>query len=267
MSLSVFEANKPVPARALVVGQRINIKLLEKASWLATAPLVVRAGANGYAVLFRYGTVVFFNLMPMEEAAFLEDLQTIVQDPSDVLEFENAQIFIDPQQDSKKIDGYQISLKECSIEHLQLIAVALAKSVYLAYYETRVAKVFDLLEPMATELQTRGRTGRKTRELLRHMGQALMIHGKMIGHVEVDEKPELLWERPDLDPFYASLSAEYELQPRLAILRQKLNLVHVTTETILSFMQGRRTLHVEWYIVILILFEIVFSLSEKFLGF
>jgi uncharacterized Rmd1/YagE family protein len=45
-------------------------------------------------------------------------------------------------------------------------------------------------------------------------------------------------------------------------LERKLELVSRTAETLLDLLQDKRTLRVEWYIVILIVVEIVLTLYE-----
>lgn len=246
-----------------MVGQRIHVKLLEKDIRIATAPVVVRAGKDGYAVLFGFGVIVLFNVTKDERKTFVNTLQDKIQDPVSAFEYEETKIIVDPTHEGEILDEEIIYLKTCEIEHLQLIAVTLAKSVYLSYYETKMAALFDLIEPMAAELHSTGRTGSKARSLLRHIGQALSIEVKMIGLAEVAEKPGLLWENPGLDRFYGHLNTEYELHARMGILKKKLDLAHNTTKTILSYLQDRRILHVEWYIVFLILFEVILTLSDK----
>lgn len=48
-------------------------------------------------------------------------------------------------------------------------------------------------------------------------------------------------------------------------LERKLALISKTAETFLSITRARQTLRAEWYIVILILIEIVITLTEKVL--
>ena len=264
-SQELFTPQTPVSVRTLFVGQRLNLKAFEGAARVATNPLVINAGTKGYAVLFKYGAVVLFDLNPMEEIAFLNDLHALISDPMEKPESDGAQIMVDPSQPEQIVDKY-IRLKNSGVETIQIIADVLAKSVALSYYESQIAGSFDRIEPMAQELQGKGRTGRKSRELLNHIGGTLAVQSKMIGRVEVEDKPDLLWDRPDLERFYALLVSEYELRERLAALKHKLELIQQTAETVLGLLQDRRTLHVEWYIVILIVFEILLSLWDRFMG-
>src|ERR1700749_1431364 len=76
MKNSAFRSDAPVTrvtAHALHVGDRINTAGFEKEA-LSAVPLALRAGADGIAVLFRYGAVVFLNTTVEEEAAFCERL-------------------------------------------------------------------------------------------------------------------------------------------------------------------------------------------------
>ena len=83
-----------------------------------------------------------------------------------------------------------------------------------------------------------------------------------VGRVEVTEKPELLWNRPELERLYLRLQEEYELPERDRALTRKLELIAQTATTSLGLLEARRSLRVEWYIVILILLRF-FSLSTR----
>lgn len=88
----------------------------------------------------------------------------------------------------------------------------------------------------------------------------------MVGRVEVAEKPDLLWDHPQLERVYARLLDEYELSERHRALGRKLELISRTAETVLELLQNRRSLRVEWYIVILIVVEILLTLYEMFVA-
>ena len=85
-----------------------------------------------------------------------------------------------------------------------------------------------------------------------------------MGRVEIAEKPDLVWDNPDLDRLYERLAGEYELRERDLALTRKLDLVSKTSELYLDLIHNRQSLRVEWYIVILILFEIALSLYAMF---
>ncbi|MEJ2685628.1 MAG: RMD1 family protein [Gammaproteobacteria bacterium] len=264
MTTSLFSGRSRLRARAVFLGERIDVRALEDIHRLASAPLAVQAGEHGCAVVFRYGAVVTFGLQPMEELTFMQSLQTLVTDSFEAPESEEAELGIDPDS-AERVDGSgTIWLHDPSVERLQVVADILAKSVVLAHYEARIARVFDRIEPLAAGLQRHGRGGRESKELLRQIGDVLLVQHTMVGRVEVGGKPELLWERPELERLYLRLEDEYELHERHRSLDAKLDVIARTAETLLELLQTKRSLRVEWYIVILIVIEILLTLYGMF---
>ena len=261
-TLSVF-TKKTFKARGLLLGERLDLRALGKAERLADAPLTISVRGGGVAVLFRYGAAVLFAVTPSEQAAFLEQMKILVIQPFNEPETEEVEIQIESDGREGMHDA-AVVLQDCSIERLQIVADILSKSMVLAMYEGKVNRDFDRIEPFALNLEQRSRAGRDARELLSHIGGALLSEHKMVGRVQVDEKPDLIWERPDLERLFLRLEDEYEISERYAALNQKLELISRTAETVLELLQHRRSMRVEWYIVILIVLEILLTLYQMF---
>ena len=90
----------------------------------------------------------------------------------------------------------------------------------------------------------------------------LLIEHRMVGRAEIGDKPETLWEFPQLGGLYASLEDEFELQERQAALDRKLNLISDTAQTLADVLDNKQFHKLEWYVIGLIFFEIVLSLLE-----
>lgn len=252
-----------IRARALLIGEHLDLRALEATDVLAVSPLVVMAGEHGAAVLFRYGAAVLFNLSPIEELSFLNHLKPLVREPFAEPETEEGDLCIEAQ-GGERVESGVIRLRDFNIERLQIVADVLAKSAVLSHYEGTIAGVFESIEPFAQGLR-RPQPGRHNdRELLSHIGGILLIQHKMVGLVEVGEKPETLWERPELERLYARLEDEYELRERHLALERKLALSSRTAETVLNLLQHKSSLRVEWYIVVLIVVEIMLIVFEMF---
>jgi uncharacterized Rmd1/YagE family protein len=255
---------KELRARALHVGSRIEARGVDQSETVALAPLVTREG-RGFAAVLRFGAVVFFDVGPVEQETFLERLAPRVRNPLPTLESEEAEIEIDPERTERISPDGHLVLHDDSVERLQVVAEVLAKSTVLAHYEERLARVFDRIEKMAEALG-RGASPARDRDLLREIGSVLSTQVRMVGRVEISDKPEITWERPELDRLYERLAAEYELRDRDLALSRKLGLVASTAETYLELLQNRRSIRVEWYIVLLIVVEIALTLYEMFVG-
>jgi uncharacterized Rmd1/YagE family protein len=246
---------RPIPVRACLLGERLDLRGLYEQP-MTLGPTVQPAGASGLAVLFRYGATVLFNLSEDEYKLFLKELRGRVEKPLRKPETEDTHVFLAPKQ-AEGVTPEGIGVSDLSLARLQIIAVALARSVALAYYETTMAGAFDLIEPLARHLEKPRGAGRRLKELLRHIGGALLVQHKMTGRVEIQDKPDLLWDHPELERLYLRLENEYELQERNTVLERKLALIAHTAETAVDLLQNRSMLRVEWYIVILIVFEVL----------
>lgn len=219
------------------------------------------AGETGCAVLHRYGVVVLFDVGPVQEASFLSHLKHLISEPYEQPEVEEVEIALDPAADDGADTGI-IRLQEASIERLQTVADILGKSVMLGHYEATIAAAFDKVEPLAASLERSGSSAQRSRELMKHLGAALLIQHRMVGRVEVSEKPEILWDRPYLERLYLRLEDEYELRERHVALERKLDVVSRTAQTLIDLVRDRSGLRVEWYIVVLIILEICLTLYQ-----
>jgi required for meiotic nuclear division protein 1 len=248
-----------VPVRALLLGERLDTRAFERNEPLGVAPLTVDIPGGGVAVLFRYGAVVVFGAASSVLDNFVASLAPLVTAPLPVPERDDARLLIRPEAEQPVDLTGNIFLREKTTKGLQLVADILAKGLVLSHYETRIADIFDGIEPLAATLRERGRAGARSKELLRHIGEVLLMQQKMVGRVETGEKPELLWDHPELERLYVRLAEEYELRDRDRALDRKLDVISRTVETLLGLVQTRSSLRVEWYIVLLIVAELLLS--------
>ncbi|MBC7950800.1 MAG: RMD1 family protein [Rhodospirillaceae bacterium] len=248
--------------RAFLLGERLDIRGYEQKQALATTPLTVRMGRNGYAVLFRYGVTVLFDVTAEEEAHCLADLSRLVTEPLPQPGHDQAHVDIGSAGTEHIDPDGNIILAELTPERMQIIADVLAKDVLLDHFEVKVAAVFDRVEPLARRLKNR-KSNFKVGDLLSHIGDVLLTQHRMVGRAGVLEKPEVLWNSPELEGLFGRLEREYEIRERSRALDDKLEVISDTAETLLDLVHTSRSQKVEWYIVGLILFEILLSLYEK----
>ena len=263
---SLYPPGAAVSVRALLLGERIDLKGLEATQRLAVSPLVISAGEGQHAALFRYGAVVLFGVNPLQEVTFVDQLARLVGQPYAKRETEETRLRVDPAGEDR-VESGEIVLREATVESLQVIADVLAKSVVLGYYEASLASVFDAVEPFALGLKRGGGATPRSRDLLRYIGDTLLTQHKMVGRVELGEKPDVLWDLPGPNRLFSRLEDEYELSERRIALDRKLELISRTVETLVDLLQNKRALRLEWYVVILIVIEIILTLYQLlFLG-
>ncbi len=250
-------ARPRLSAHAYALGERIDTRgLVGERSLSGCIPLSTRQGT---ALVFRFGCVVFFNTPKEQHGDLLSQLKpNIVGAFTDIAE-ETAE-FLLASGEPTRVGEDGLLLGSQDLETLYTIGDVLAKSVALEYYERRIATAFDNLEPLTLALATTGVTVERSKTLVQHIAQGLLAEHRLTGRVEVAEKPDLLWDRADLERVHTWLVREYEIKDRQLALDRKLALVSRTAQVLLDLLNVRRSLRVEWYIVFLIIVEVVLML-------
>ena len=251
-------------ARALLLGERIDIAGLERSDVISTTPLAFRVGDKGYAVLFRYGAIVLVGLSPVEEDELMRGLSPRIAGSFARPEDEAVAIEIVPDRDDHIAPGGPISVRDLSPPRLLVIADVLAKNVALSRDEREVSKVIEIIGPFAATLARTGRSPSNRREILRTIGQALLVQHRMSGRVEIEEKPDILWDQPEFDRLHARLSDEYELKERAHGLSRKLSVIGETARALTDIIDTERSARLEITIVVLIIVEVLIAVYEIF---
>ena len=251
-------------ARALLLGERIDTAGLERSDVISTTPLAFRVGGSGYAVLFRYGVVVMIGLSPIEEDEVVRGIGARITGAYKNIEDETATIEVAPERDDQVVTGSSISLKDLSPPRVLVIADVLAKNVALVRDEREVNKVLELIEPFASRLATTGRGPYNRRHMLRLIGQALLVQHRISGRIAVAEKPDVLWDRSDLERLYARLEDEYELKERANALQHKLQVIEGTSRALIDIIDTERSSRLEATIVLLIVVEVLIAFYDLF---
>ena len=156
-------------------------------------------------------------------------------------------------------DG-RIRLREATPERLLLTATVLARSVVLARDESRIDEAFDRIEPLVNDLRTFGRAGLSIKRVMQHIGGVLATRHLVVGRAQISEKPDLLWDHPELDRLYSRLEAEFELGDRARAIERKLEVIGDAADALLNLVQDKRTYRLEIAVVVLIGLEIVVNL-------
>src|SRR3989304_1706922 len=161
--------NQTFKAQALLLGERLDLRAMGDAERLAHGPPSVSVRGGGVAVLFRYGALVLFDVSASEQTAFLDQIRSLIIQPFPDIETEEVDVRIE-HEGREGMDGNTVILQDCNIERLQILADVLSKSIVLAVYESKVARDFDRIEPIALNLERGASGGGHRPALLSHIG-------------------------------------------------------------------------------------------------
>lgn len=251
--------------RALLLGEGLDVKGLERQDAFSANPLSFRTSSNGTAMLFKFGVAVFFNMTPIEEDELVYGLTRRIVQPLDKREVETAVVAIGPEEEPLLSSSGAIRIRNADPEKLLLVGEALAVSVALAYDERRIAAAFEKIEPVAASLLKRRLPPGPQSNMLEQIGEALMIQKRLASRVDLDEKPDVLWDHPELERLWAKLVDEYDLTARARAVERKLVVIRETADTITDLISTRTSHRLEVYIIILIAIELALALYDRFL--
>lgn len=242
--------------RALLLGARIDTRNLRD----FTEPQDLTLSGIGAAFVFRYGVLVLIGASAETERQLISRLSGHVVEPLATPETETAWIEIRPNgEETVSADGH-IRLKEASPERLLLTATVVARSVVLGRDEDRIAEAFDRVEPLINDLRIHGRATMPIRRVMRSIGDVLAAQHLVVGRAQISEKPDLLWDFPQLDRLYGRLEAEFELGDRARAMQRKLEVIGDAAEWLLDLVQDKRSLRLELAVIGLIAFEVILTL-------
>ncbi|MFN3402434.1 MAG: RMD1 family protein, partial [Ferrovibrio sp.] len=259
---AMAQPSRRLTIRALLLGERLDVSGLERSDAISTTPFAFRVGEHGLVALFRYGAAVLAGLSPVEEDDLLRKISARVSGPYKPMEDEIVTVLLDSSGDDQIPPGGPLQLKELTPERFLIIADALAKSVALAHNERQVGAVFDIIDPLASSMAASGKVPGNRKQLLKLVGEALLVEHRMSGRVAVEDKPDVLWDRPELERLFGRLQDEYELTERANALSDKLSVIQTTTRALTDLIDAQRSLRLEAIIVLLIVFEIVLTFIE-----
>lgn len=143
---------------------------------------------------------------------------------------------------------------------LEVIAMVLAQSVTIDYYDEDAQAILDRLASMATEVARKGRPLRRQRDLVRFAGSAMAFQAEIIGAILLLDKPDLTWEDEYADRLHDKLRYHFEIAERYKALETKLVTIRETLQTLLEMGSERRMFFVEVAVLVLIVIEVVMGL-------
>jgi uncharacterized Rmd1/YagE family protein len=254
-----------ITARALQLGEGLDVKGLERQDAFSANPLAFRTSTDGTAMLFKFGAVVFFKMTPIEEEGLVHGLARRIIGPLAEREVETVSIVVAPDDEGLLSSSGAIQVRSTDSNRLLLVGEALAVSVALAYDERRIAHAFEKIEPVAASLIKRRLPPGPKSAMLEQIGEALLIQKRLASRVDLDEKPDILWDHPELERLWAKLVDEYDLPARARAVERKLVVIRETADTITDLISTRTSHRLELYVIILIAIEIALVLYDRFI--
>ena len=252
--------------RAYCTASAYHIKALYERFKQAGAPatlyrdvihFVVPGEAIGDIFYFPYGATVFWGLAREKCISFLGQVKEFEQQPVEEIETDEFTFMIG---DSPKIVEDEIILPNLDVLSRLAVSHGLAQSVKLGTFESALRKTFNHTKHIPEDLAKHGSISLSRREIRRKMGELFIERSSINLHVDVLDTPEFFWEYTELEPLYAMTAKYLDVETRVEVLNQRLDVIHELFEMLGNELNHQHSSRLEWTIIVLIVMEVCLTL-------
>jgi uncharacterized Rmd1/YagE family protein len=219
-------------------------------------------GGEGDVFIYPFGAIVFRDLPPDARARELARLRAARPGLTATTVVEELTVREDPGRKPDVAEG-ALTLDHLSPERATIVALTVAQSAAMEYYERIVDEMFARTDRMVTRLETRGTVPFRTKPMHKFIGAAVGTRNEVLTILHLLDKPDEAWDDPGMDRIYDELRAEFDLVDRYQALELKLRSIQEALELVLDVARDRRLVLLEAAVVILIVLEIVASFLHK----
>jgi len=210
--------------------------------------------------IFAYGALVIWGLDPHQEAAVLELIKAYEVEPYDHPEKESLEYTYNTQ---PSVANDLITLASTDLEARLAFSHGLAQSVKLCVFEEKVRKTITLTKTIPQNLSKYGRISLSRKEIRKKMGELFIERSSINLHFDVLDVPEFFWENYELEPLYTIIAKYLDLETRVQVLNQRLDVIHDLYEVLANELNHQHSSFLEWIIIILIAIEVVASFVRE----
>lgn len=216
--------------------------------------------SGGTVFIYPFGALVFFDVAPEVRASELKRLGQ-VRPGLTKAQVLNEELSVRESPDARpEIDNGVLVVDALTFERASVVALTVAQSAAMDYYESIVDQMFVTTDKLGEELEKAGTMPMRTRHLHKFIGATVGTRSEVLSILHLLDKPDAAWDDPGADRIYEKLRSEFDLVDRYQSLELKLRAVQDTLEVITDVARDRRLFVLEATVVLLILFEIVLSL-------
>lgn len=220
---------------------------------------IPRSNETAHVFYFPYGTAVCWGLTSEEEQHFLT-MASLVQEG--VLEKTEKDYFAVSFGDKAQIVTDEIVVPNRDTLSLLAISHAIAQSVKLEAFETQIQRTNNECRHIPQALALRGKIPLSRREIRRKMGQLFLERSSINLQWDVLDTPEFFWENLELEPLYSMVANFLDIENRVAVLNQRLDIVHELFEVLGNELNHQHSSRLEWFIIWLIIIEVVLTMAK-----
>ncbi|CEO97164.1 hypothetical protein PBRA_005769 [Plasmodiophora brassicae] len=220
-----------------------------------------------YAVLYRYGAAVLYNVSDEKQTAFLDTVRVEPEHPpATVLHSEDYALLLQRgcPADFCDVTSDSILLDALTPNTFKVISQTLAQTVALEHAEARVATMLEVFRSMNANIERKGDFHLENKEnLFKLIASNNSILTDVVSTLKILDRSEIAWRYGgQAQILWVKLREEFEISERFAAVDFKLQLVEQNTKFFLEVMHSQKSDSLEWAIIALLICEIILCLYE-----
>jgi len=225
---------------------------------------IVKVPEGKFVHLYQFGSVIFTNFSYHEAMDFIKYIDKITPKTlslNEKIESEEYSFIVDTAVDETEALDDSIIVPVHKPHTLDIVANIMAKSVAMDRIELDVDRLLNECEDILTKMKV-GNFSTSNKKLFKLSAEILEFKFNTLSSIRLLDKPDLTWDKENLNDIYTELSEKFELISRYENLSAKhetlLEIINVFT----SLTQDKHGVRLEWVVIILIAIEVVLSLTE-----
>jgi required for meiotic nuclear division protein 1 len=261
-----------VPVRAFAVAATVTTKTLaalfpaDKERVRVTKTLVVvKYGPASWAVAHDFGAIVFLGVEPPECDRVMKALLAEVGDEPRAPIEESFAVEISPGEPAQ-VRFDRAVVPELDGRTASIIALVVAQSVAMEYYEADLDALILALEKSSDRLAAVGKLRGSTREMLQFIGRGMTMRSRVIHTLSLLDSPAATWEVERLDRLYRELRFMFEIEERYRALDHEIRIVQDNLALLVDLVRQRRSNFLEVTVAVFVVAETLLFLGQLLLG-
>ncbi|MCB1119825.1 MAG: RMD1 family protein [Chlamydiia bacterium] len=211
----------------------------------------------GDVYYFPYGCLVTWGLSKEKSLEMINYVNQLDRHPLDDIESDEFSVSYG---EKTHIEETTIVLESDDVLIKLALSHGISQSVKLGSFEEITRKTFNTTRHIPEELGKRGKVPLSRSEIRRKMRELFTVRSSIILHVDCFDTPEFIWEHDELEPFYRMIATHLDLETRVLVLNQRLQIIHELFQMLGNELNHQHSSRLEWTIIWLILIEVVLVL-------
>lgn len=211
--------------------------------------------------IFEYGVIVLWGFTEREEKAFLNDIERFEKEKlaDEDVQVEEFNYYV-TQSYQPRIYNDFITLRDGSNYMVKLsISHAIAQSVKISLFEELLDNTIEDTQDIPQEIASSGKVSMSKEDIMKSIGELFILRININLHGSVLDSPEIMWSEPQLEPIYHATRGYLEINQRVALLNQRLEVVSDLLQMLKEQLGHSHEEYLEYIVIILVGVELFIS--------